>query len=579
MTPPAPGSSRRREAAAVAALTLLGAVLRSWQSGRLGLVHFDEGVYAMTGLWSGSSRGLAAMNSVVIPFAPGGYPTLVGLAYLLLGVGDTAAIFVSQAAGVATIPVAAAIARRAFGPGAGTAAAAFAAIAGPHVAFSRMALTDATFLLAFLAAIGLGCAFLDRPGPVRGLALGLAVGLAQNLKYNGVLAGAAVAVAAALQVIRGRRLREAARLFGFGAVAAATAAAAYWPWFRFVERNGGYGPLLAHHRGYLGGLDAWPRHWRLQLAEQAALGGVAFGPFQWGLAAWCLAWIGVVATVGARPARGAWSWWAALGLGALAFGLSAGVGWWLPLAAVPGALRDARPGPRLIAVAWTTFAVLTPFYHPYARLWLPLHGLGWLLLGGLTAELGTCWASGTTRAPIGVAKRPAILGLVAMVAIACDWLPPGRPRPIAGLLAPSDSVRAACLEITDRLDAMPPAARPAALRVLGRPSVHYYLLLTLPRGVDLQRVDDLAALSRPGGSRTLVLDDLGLEPRPTNPAGAPGLAAAWERLAEEPTWLNPPTLLDHDPAAAYRAGVRAESSATYRPLVLYRQRTRHGPPP
>ena len=29
-----------------------------------------------------------------------------------------------------------------------------------------------------------------------------------------------------------------------------------------------------------------------------------------------------------------------------------------------------------------SLSVLTPFYHPYARLWLPLEAFGWLLLGG-----------------------------------------------------------------------------------------------------------------------------------------------------------------------------------------------------
>ena len=48
---------------------------------------------------------------------------LVGLSYLVLGVGDLAAILVSIGAGTLTIPVAAWLSRRTFGPGAGAAAA------------------------------------------------------------------------------------------------------------------------------------------------------------------------------------------------------------------------------------------------------------------------------------------------------------------------------------------------------------------------------------------------------------------------------------------------------------------------
>ena len=55
----------------------------------------------------------------MIPYAPPGFPILVGIAYLLLGVGDHAAIGVSQVAGVLTIPVVGWLGRRTFGPGAG----------------------------------------------------------------------------------------------------------------------------------------------------------------------------------------------------------------------------------------------------------------------------------------------------------------------------------------------------------------------------------------------------------------------------------------------------------------------------
>ena len=43
----------------MAALTVAGGLLRLWSLGRLGLVHFDEGIYAMAGTWVLSPRGLA----------------------------------------------------------------------------------------------------------------------------------------------------------------------------------------------------------------------------------------------------------------------------------------------------------------------------------------------------------------------------------------------------------------------------------------------------------------------------------------------------------------------------------------
>ncbi|HEU5115532.1 MAG TPA: 4-amino-4-deoxy-L-arabinose transferase, partial [Isosphaeraceae bacterium] len=77
------------ESRLVLALTVLGALLRLWSPGRLGLVHFDEGIYALSGAWIGRPGGLDPM---VIPYAPAGYPLLVGLAYLVLGASDLAAI-------------------------------------------------------------------------------------------------------------------------------------------------------------------------------------------------------------------------------------------------------------------------------------------------------------------------------------------------------------------------------------------------------------------------------------------------------------------------------------------------------
>src|SRR5947209_6796325 len=101
-----------REITIIAVLTVAGLVLRLWRPGRMGLVHFDEGIYAIAGLWSVSPRSLTGLEPMVIPYAPAGYPVLVGLAYLGLGVTDIAAIVVSIMAGTLSIPAAALLARR-----------------------------------------------------------------------------------------------------------------------------------------------------------------------------------------------------------------------------------------------------------------------------------------------------------------------------------------------------------------------------------------------------------------------------------------------------------------------------------
>ena len=131
--------SSRREWLVITVVTLVGAVLRFWNFGRLSLSHFDEGIYAFSGLWIVAKHGLYDLDPSISAYAPPGFPLLVGLSYSLFGVSDYAAILVATLAGIATIPVAGWLGRRTFGPGAGAAAATFAALAMAHVAFSRKA--------------------------------------------------------------------------------------------------------------------------------------------------------------------------------------------------------------------------------------------------------------------------------------------------------------------------------------------------------------------------------------------------------------------------------------------------------
>ena len=85
---PVQAANFRRECGAVMVLTVLGAIVRLWQIGRLGLVHFDEGIYALAGLWIFSPAGFAGIDPSSISYAPPGLPFLIGLSYLVFGVGD-----------------------------------------------------------------------------------------------------------------------------------------------------------------------------------------------------------------------------------------------------------------------------------------------------------------------------------------------------------------------------------------------------------------------------------------------------------------------------------------------------------
>ncbi len=395
-TRPQAAPAPSRELLAVAALTLVGGIVRVWSPGRIGLNHFDEGIYALAGLWALSPRGLQALDPALIPYAPPGFPMLIGLAYACFGVSDFAAILVSIAAGTLTIPVTAWLARRTFGAGAGGAAAALAALSGPHVAFSRMALVDVAFVLCWLVALGCGQRFLERPGPACATTLGLAVGLSQLFKYNGWTSGAIVALAAALRLLLPEGRRRAGAIWGWGFLAVAVATAVYAPWFVFVQNHGGYMALLAHQRGYASGPTAWPGHLRVQLAQARALcGGPAWVACSGLLAAAALVW--QRSGPGLSPIRAAGL---AVLLSSAAIALAPPVGALCVLALCIAVLLGRKSWTSPIAVvgtAWAFLRVLAPFYRPYARLWLPVEAIEWLVFGGVFSAVSarpTIWAPG-----------------------------------------------------------------------------------------------------------------------------------------------------------------------------------------
>jgi 4-amino-4-deoxy-L-arabinose transferase-like glycosyltransferase len=521
-------------------MTALGAGLRLWGVHRLGLSHFDEGMYAMAAFWVAQPAGFVGIDPSAALYAPPLYHLGNGLAYLLMGYSDLSLIVTSLAAGVAAIPLAGWVARRAFGPGAGSAAAALAALSGAGVAFSRMALTDSLFLATWLLAMGLGLRFLQRPGLGRGLALGLAVGLAQNTKYNGWLAGVIVGGAGLLGLWPGGDRRMVRRLLVGLAVAAGVSALCYLPWYRFVESHGGYDALIAHQRGYLGRLDEWPGHLRMQLGAITALAGGR----SWLAAAWGLAALGTGWAWRARPEARRLGW---LALAGAAFVALPSLAWWIGLAWLPWLLRSRDPGPRLLGVWWLVLSLMTPLYHPYARLWLPLHAAGWVLLGGAMAR----WASGAAGvAPIPLERRGVRAGLMAVaVAAALVAFVPRPARVLDGLLSPTDFVRHDLLTA----DLGSGRTREGLLKVLARPHAAFYLFLD-GRSFRFQKVGTLDQLVAEASPEALALvDEAQLRQAGDPEAARAKLAAVMEPVpgAERIETLSPVTLLDVAPEAAF----------------------------
>jgi 4-amino-4-deoxy-L-arabinose transferase-like glycosyltransferase len=555
----------------IAVLSIAGAILRLWGLPRLGLNHFDEGIYVLAGLWPFSRDGVASLGPTLIPYAPPAYPICVGLNNLALGISDLTAILVSVLAGTVTIPATAWLAHRTFGAGAGAAAAALVAVSGFHIAFSRMALTDASFLLCWV--VGLVCAqrFLERPGLGTALGLGLSVGLAQLFKYNGWLLGAIVIIAGCLGAIVNPQERCRERILktlAAGLLAALLAALIYAPWFRFVDAHGGYGRLLAHHRSYIGGSSLWLPQLLIQEEQADALSG---GPV-WKVAQNLAAFAGCCLAL--RP-RGGYRGLVCCAIMPVlilfvllpdSYGLI-GVGWitWA---------SEWSPGRRLLACAWLILSVLTPFYHPYARLWLPLQSVGWVITAGVVA------ASVRLAEPQARLRQASfdhlrslrrlpltVCGLLLCVFYLWTALPLSREALNQILehhespLQPTDSLRATVRTILADLP-----TDPKMLRLLARPPVTFYLGGRIPTRVE----PDLTRLIEQAGDLDWALvDEAQLRQEGDTRTATAKLLQRWEIVRAYPARLTLPTLLDVDPAAV-RSGL---SDAFDAPLLLLRPRT------
>ena len=369
-----------------------------------------------------------------------------------------------------------------------------------------MALTDSTFLLCWVLVFGFGGRFLEKPGIVRAIALGLIVGLAQNAKYNGYLAGGIVALAGlgAGLVSRGaeERRRRLGRTIGFGLFAAAVAGIVYLPWYRFVEAQpGGYLGLIEHHRGYLTGTSpaAWAEHWRLQMGQSFALSGEPTQGLTWGIVAWPLAWIGGLSCANAgaervtRTRRRQMRDRLGLFLGAAVLGIAPNAGWWVALAMLPWWLADRSVSTQLLACGWLVMAILTPMYHPYSRLWLPLQAYGWIALAGLLTGPIEREATTPARSWWSDRLRPLALAIAIVSAVYADAVFEPRARSLGSPIGPTDGQKTQVAILATRINAGSPAnPNPGRLLLLVRPTTIFYLLPQIDRPA--VRLSDAAAL-------------------------------------------------------------------------------------
>lgn len=188
-----PALWRVPETLALAAITLLAAVLRFAALTSRGFIYWDEAKFALEGirLQAGLIALLGGTGTVATGKAVGTakpmHALLIALVYSLLGIHDYAALFLNAAASVLQVVVLFFLARALFGPAVAAVSALLLAVSEYDIVYARSALSESDGNLFFLA----GFLLLTRSIAGGGknitrtsLAAGVLMGLAFTINYR-----------------------------------------------------------------------------------------------------------------------------------------------------------------------------------------------------------------------------------------------------------------------------------------------------------------------------------------------------------------------------------------------------------
>ncbi|MFN9718192.1 MAG: ArnT family glycosyltransferase [Planctomycetota bacterium] len=278
----------------VGAFLTIGTILRCWHLDRECVEHFDEGVYSSI-LWYDGVYGPTYPAREF--FAPPGLPTMIEVASWIPGASRMAPFLPSICFGIGSIILFWWIGRTWFGTAAGVVLAATVAMSDFHIQYSRMALTDVPTLFWIVLAVAMGALAIDRQSLKVAAAAGFCCGIAWWIKYTGWLPLAIVGSGAALWWIRSGRQRtdvRALKTLMIVGLMLVTAFATFAPWWIQLQSIGGYSAITAHHRSFAASGDslfsAWRKNMTDQLSFQIFQDGI-FGVLSLGLGVLWAAWI------------------------------------------------------------------------------------------------------------------------------------------------------------------------------------------------------------------------------------------------------------------------------------------------
>ena len=448
------------ETISVTGFFVLGFLLRSWSLDREAVEHFDEGIYASV-LWHDGA--FQAPYPAREFFAPPLLSSAIEFISVLPGLQKYAAFLPAVVCGTLTVLALWMLARAWFGKAAGIFISAIVSLSDFHVIYSRMAMTDVPCLLWIVVSVYLGTLAIQRQSFRAAAMSGFVCGLAWWTKYTGWLPLAILFSGTSLWWIwTGRKQMAAVRTLQLLATTGTTAFVTFAPWWWHLQSVGGYSAVAANHASYLGGWTVWSQNLAAQLTYQfwldgtcgsisLGLGMLAAGGYRW-VAGECSTWNTLSSNSDHQDSEGksganyiAWSLllrfvlaavaltvialriWTPLMLACIAIGGFGGLFLWPVLGrlwersrtgdlsptsegSLPLCRTDLDNAPCIdpslglcITFSWFVgLLVVTPLYHPYSRLLLPLLAAVWLAAAG-----GVGW---WLESNISVARRMADTG-------------------------------------------------------------------------------------------------------------------------------------------------------------------------
>jgi dolichyl-phosphate-mannose-protein mannosyltransferase len=252
----------RGEALVIGVLFAAAIALRFSYPARVSIEHWDEAVNA-------SNLFLEDGYPNRFLYSPPLVPTLIEFSMMVFGKTAFAAVMPNLILGSCTIPLCWWVGREWFGPIAGIAAAALAALSDFQIVYSRTGLTDAALGFWFLLAVYCAWRALSRNHVGEAVVAGLAVSCAWTTKYNGWLP-LAVALSGFIAwgiFERFDRYEWWTRLPAVAVLVVATLIG-WTPVWLWLQADGGYSAVTANHAQYFFGPKGWWDDFKRQLANQ-----------------------------------------------------------------------------------------------------------------------------------------------------------------------------------------------------------------------------------------------------------------------------------------------------------------------